>query len=112
MPAPRPEIADLLEVDVPPGGKVITASDLHLPPERTDVSGRCCETLAQRLDGETGPLIVVLEAAGGAAAAPAPAQAPAPAAAAPSPAGTRAHRSRRRTAAITPTPRCRKLRLS
>src|SRR6266702_7975564 len=60
MPAPRPEIADLLKVDVPPGGKVIAASDLHLPPVRTDVSGRCCETLARQLDGETGPLIVVL----------------------------------------------------
>ena len=44
MPAPRPEVADLLEVDIPPGGKVIVASDLHLPPARTDVSGRCCET--------------------------------------------------------------------
>ena len=60
MPAPRPEIADLLEVDVPPGGKVITVSDLHLPPVRTDVSGRSCETLARHLDGETGPLTVVL----------------------------------------------------
>ena len=47
MPAPRPEIADLLEVDVPPGGKVITISDLHLPPVRTDVSGRSCEMLAR-----------------------------------------------------------------
>src|SRR6185437_1060011 len=60
MPAPRPEIADLLEVDIPPGGKVIVASDLHLPPERTDVSGRSCETLARHLDGETGSLTVVL----------------------------------------------------
>ena len=60
MPAPRPEISDLLEVDIPPGGTVITASDLHLPPVRTDVSGRSCETLAARLDRETGPLTVVL----------------------------------------------------
>ena len=60
MPAPRPEISDLLEVDIPPGGKVITVSDLHLPPVRTDVSGRSCETLAGRLDTETGPLTVVL----------------------------------------------------
>jgi UDP-2,3-diacylglucosamine pyrophosphatase LpxH len=60
MPAPRPEVADLLEVDIPPGGKVIVASDLHLPPARTDVSGRCCETLADRLDREDGPLTVVL----------------------------------------------------
>ena len=49
MSAPRPEIADLLEVDVPPGGKVITFSDLHLPPVRTDVSGRSCEMLARHL---------------------------------------------------------------
>jgi UDP-2,3-diacylglucosamine pyrophosphatase LpxH len=60
MPSPRPEVADLLEVDIPPAGKVIVASDLHLPPVRTDVSGRCCETLARRLDGEDGPLTVVL----------------------------------------------------
>ena len=60
MPAPRPEIADLLKVDIPPGGKVITVSDLHLPPVRTDVSGRSCEMLARQLDGETGPLTVVL----------------------------------------------------
>jgi len=60
MPAPRPEISDLLEVDIPPGGKVITISDLHLPPVRTDVSGRSCETLASRLDTEPGPLTVVL----------------------------------------------------
>src|SRR5580693_3361514 len=49
MPAPPPDIPDLLEVDVPPGGKVITVSDLHLPPVRTDVSGRSCETLARQL---------------------------------------------------------------
>jgi len=60
MPAPRPEIADLLEVAVPPGGKVITLSDLHLPPVRSDVSGRSCETLARHLAAETGTLTVVL----------------------------------------------------
>ena len=47
-------------MDIPPGGKVITVSDLHLPPVRTDVSGRSCETLARHLDAETGPLTVVL----------------------------------------------------
>jgi UDP-2,3-diacylglucosamine pyrophosphatase LpxH len=60
MPAPRPDLTDLLEVDVPPGGKVITVSDLHLPPERTDVSGRSCEMLARHLAAEPGPLTVVL----------------------------------------------------
>jgi UDP-2,3-diacylglucosamine pyrophosphatase LpxH len=60
MPAPRPEIPDLLKVAVPPGGKVITFSDLHLPPVRTDVSGRSCETLARHLAEEPGPLTVVL----------------------------------------------------
>ncbi|MGH3256891.1 MAG: hypothetical protein ACRDOU_16100 [Streptosporangiaceae bacterium] len=61
--APRPDIVDLLEVAIPPGGKVITVSDLHLPPSRTDVSGRSCETLAQHLTTEAGadpPLTVVL----------------------------------------------------
>ena len=60
MPAPRPEIPDLLEVAVPPGGKVITISDLHLPPVRTDVSGRSCATLARHLAEEPGALTVVL----------------------------------------------------
>src|SRR6201987_1079570 len=60
MPSPRPELADLLEVDIPPGGKVITVSDRHLPPERTDVSGRSCELLARHLAAEPGPLTVVL----------------------------------------------------
>ncbi|MGH3183064.1 MAG: hypothetical protein ACRDOE_14340, partial [Streptosporangiaceae bacterium] len=60
MPAPRPEIPDLLEVAVPPGGKVITFSDLHLPPVRTDVSGRSCETLTRHLTEEPGLLTVVL----------------------------------------------------
>jgi len=39
MPAPRPDIADLLEVDVPPDVKVITVSDLHLPPVRNGCLG-------------------------------------------------------------------------
>ena len=60
MPAPRPDIADLLEVDVPPGGKVITVSDLHLPPARTDVSGRSCEMLARHLAAEPAAPTVVL----------------------------------------------------
>ena len=63
MSAPRPDIADLLDVDVPPGWKVITVSDLHLPPVRTDVSGRCCEMLARHLADCVGlpvPLTVVL----------------------------------------------------
>jgi UDP-2,3-diacylglucosamine pyrophosphatase LpxH len=60
MGSPRPDVAEQLDVPVPPGGKVIAISDLHLPPERTVVSGRCCEVLSRRLAAETGPLIVVL----------------------------------------------------
>src|SRR5712691_9554453 len=60
MPAPRPDIADLLDVAIPPGGKVIIVSDLHLPPVRTDVSGRSCETLARHLAEESDALTVVL----------------------------------------------------
>jgi UDP-2,3-diacylglucosamine pyrophosphatase LpxH len=60
MPSPRPDIPDLLEVAVPPDGKVITVSDLHLPPVRTDVSGRSCQTLARHLEAEAGPVTVVL----------------------------------------------------
>jgi UDP-2,3-diacylglucosamine pyrophosphatase LpxH len=54
------DVAELLDVPVQPGGKIIAISDLHLPPERTTVSGRCCEVIARRLDGETAPLTVVL----------------------------------------------------
>jgi UDP-2,3-diacylglucosamine pyrophosphatase LpxH len=60
MPAPRPDIPDLLKVAIPAGGKVITVSDLHLPPVRTAVSGRSCETLARHLAAQTGTLTVVL----------------------------------------------------
>jgi len=60
MSSPRPDVAERLDVPVAPGGKVIAISDLHLPPERTAVSGRTCQVLAKRLDAEPGPLTVVL----------------------------------------------------
>ena len=60
MASPRPDVAEQLDVPVPPGGKVIAISDLHLPPERTVVSGRCCEVLSRQLTAETAPLTVVL----------------------------------------------------
>ena len=60
MASPHPDVADLLEVHVPAGGLVLAVSDLHLPPERTDVSSRSCEIIASRLLQETEPLTVVL----------------------------------------------------
>jgi UDP-2,3-diacylglucosamine pyrophosphatase LpxH len=60
MSLPLPDVADLLDVDIPAGTKVLVASDLHLPPIRTDVSGRSCQTLVQRLQATDEPLIVVL----------------------------------------------------
>jgi UDP-2,3-diacylglucosamine pyrophosphatase LpxH len=60
MRLPRPEVADLLDVAVPEEGTVLVASDLHLPPERTDISSRGCAELISRLEGITGPLTVVL----------------------------------------------------
>jgi UDP-2,3-diacylglucosamine pyrophosphatase LpxH len=60
MASPRPDVADQLDVRVPQGGKVIAISDLHLPPERTVVSGRCCYVLSRQLAAETAPLTVVL----------------------------------------------------
>src|SRR6202035_3093371 len=60
MSAPRPDIPDLIQVDVPPDVKVITVSDLHLPPVRTDVSGRSCELLARHLAEDPGTPTVVL----------------------------------------------------
>jgi hypothetical protein len=47
MASPQPDVTDRLDVSVQAGGKVIAISDLHLPPERTMVSGRCCEVLAR-----------------------------------------------------------------
>ena len=60
MASPRPDVSDRLDVPVAPGSKVIAISDLHLPPERTTVSGRTCEVLARRLAAEPSPLTVVL----------------------------------------------------
>jgi len=60
MASPQPDVTDRLDVTVVPGGKVIAISDLHLPPERTTVSGRSCEVLARTIAAETGPLTVVL----------------------------------------------------
>jgi UDP-2,3-diacylglucosamine pyrophosphatase LpxH len=60
MASPRADVADRLDVTVAPSGKVIAISDLHLPPERTTVSGRSCEVLARTLAAETSPLTVVL----------------------------------------------------
>ena len=39
---------------------MIALSDLHLPPARTDVSARSCQTLARQLAAEQAGLIVVL----------------------------------------------------
>jgi UDP-2,3-diacylglucosamine pyrophosphatase LpxH len=60
MAPPRPDVADQLDVPVDPASTVIAISDLHLPPERTTVSGRSCEVLARRLDATPAPLTVVL----------------------------------------------------
>ena len=60
MASPRPDVADQLDVTIEPGGTVIAISDLHLPPERTTVSGRSCEVLARRLSAAPAPLTVVL----------------------------------------------------
>jgi UDP-2,3-diacylglucosamine pyrophosphatase LpxH len=55
-----PDVAQRLDIPVQSGGMVIVLSDLHLPPERTAVSGRCCEVVARRLAAEDAPLTVVL----------------------------------------------------
>jgi UDP-2,3-diacylglucosamine pyrophosphatase LpxH len=60
MASPPPDVTDRLNVTVAPGDKVIAISDLHLPPERTTVSGRTCEVLARRLAAEPAALTVVL----------------------------------------------------
>jgi UDP-2,3-diacylglucosamine pyrophosphatase LpxH len=60
MASPPPDVAELLDVPVPHGGRVLAVSDLHLPPRRTDVSGRSCEILARRLAADARPVTVVL----------------------------------------------------
>ena len=59
MASPQPDVTDQLDVAIARDGRVIAISDLHLPPERTAVSGRSCEVLARRLS-EPGPLTVIL----------------------------------------------------
>jgi UDP-2,3-diacylglucosamine pyrophosphatase LpxH len=63
MASPRPDVADLLDVPVAPGGTVMAISDLHLPPERTGVSGRASQMLSARITSaasKRGDLTVVL----------------------------------------------------
>jgi UDP-2,3-diacylglucosamine pyrophosphatase LpxH len=60
MAAVRPDVADLLDVRIPTGGRVIILSDLHLPPERSAVSGRSCAMVGRRLAEAPGPLTVVM----------------------------------------------------
>jgi UDP-2,3-diacylglucosamine pyrophosphatase LpxH len=55
MAAARPDVADLLDVRIPTGGRVVAISDLHLPPERSDISGRSCALVAARLAELAGP---------------------------------------------------------
>ncbi len=60
MAAADEDVADLLDVRIPTGGTVVAISDLHLPPERSDVSRRSCALVAARLAELPGPLTVVL----------------------------------------------------
>ena len=60
MASPRPDVTDRLDIPIAAGSRVIAISDLHLPPERTTVSGRTCEVLARTISAEPGPLTVVL----------------------------------------------------
>jgi len=60
MASPRPDVADLLDVPVQPGSTVIAISDLHLPPQRTAVSGRCAEMLSRRLAAQAGSGLTVV----------------------------------------------------
>ena len=55
MAAAQPDVADLLAVRIPSGGRVVAISDLHLPPGRSDVSSRSCALIAARLTELSGP---------------------------------------------------------
>jgi UDP-2,3-diacylglucosamine pyrophosphatase LpxH len=60
MAGARPDVTDLLDVQIPDGGRVVAVSDLHLPPERSQISGRSCALVASRLDEIAEPLTVVM----------------------------------------------------
>jgi UDP-2,3-diacylglucosamine pyrophosphatase LpxH len=60
MATAQPGVADLLDVRIPDGGRVVAVSDLHLPPVRSDVSGRSCALIAARLGELPDPVTVVL----------------------------------------------------
>ncbi|MBV9794841.1 MAG: hypothetical protein JO016_12970 [Actinobacteria bacterium] len=48
-------VTDLLDVLIPDGTRVVALSDLHLPPVRSEASGRACTLIAARLAELTGP---------------------------------------------------------
>jgi UDP-2,3-diacylglucosamine pyrophosphatase LpxH len=60
MASPRPDVQELIDVPVATGGTVIAISDLHLPPVRTAVSGRCAEMLSGRLAAQAGEDLTVV----------------------------------------------------
>ncbi|MDP9073408.1 MAG: hypothetical protein M3N98_04370, partial [Actinomycetota bacterium] len=51
----NPAAADLLEVEVPVGGRVLVVGDLHLPAQATATTTLATTELAQTIDAWTGP---------------------------------------------------------
>ena len=55
----HPGAADLLEVEVPVGGRVLVVGDLHLPAQATTPSALATAALAQTIDAWTGPGVLI-----------------------------------------------------
>ncbi len=53
-------VPDLVDVEVPRGGRVIVVSDLHLGPAASEASTRAADELAARLDQLGGPGLLVI----------------------------------------------------
>ena len=59
MATTHPGAADLLEVEVPVGGRVLVVGDLHLPAQATTPSTLATAALAQTIDAWTGPGVLI-----------------------------------------------------
>jgi len=57
---PAPEVADLVELCVPVGGRVMVMSDLHLGQKATSASESTTAELARAIEDWDGPGVVVL----------------------------------------------------
>jgi lysylphosphatidylglycerol synthetase-like protein (DUF2156 family)/UDP-2,3-diacylglucosamine pyrophosphatase LpxH len=57
---PLPQFHELVEIEVPRGGRVVVVSDLHLTGTRTETSAACTDEIVRVLAGWDGPGVLVI----------------------------------------------------